>query len=652
MRLILEKRADRSPFFAIASPFLALLLTLIAGGLIFALRGINPLEGLYVYFVEPLTQLWSVEQLIVKAAPLVLIGVGLAVCYMANVWNIGAEGQLTMGAIAGSIAPVMFPDWQDPSILVVMLIMGAMGGALYGAIPGLLKTRFNANEILTSLMLVYVAALFLDWLVRGPWRDPQGFNFPVTKTFAGWQLLPTLGGTIHLGALFALLACVALAFVMGKTLVGFEIKVTGSAPRAGRFAGFSRNRMVMLCFLLSGGLAGLAGICEVASVVGKLQPQISPGYGFAAIIVAFLGRLNPLGVLFAGLLLALSYIGGEAAQVTLGISDKIAKVFQGILLFFILVLRHAHSLPDQTRDGPRGRAQGSGVGRWTKALQSMLTIITAATPLLIAAMGELVVERSGVLNLGVEGMMVMGAVAGFAVAFMTGSTLLGVGAAIFAGVAMSALFGFLTLTLVANQVAAGLALTLLGLGLSGLIGEAFVGQPGVKMPTLFGIDALVPFSLLLTAGVAYVLFRTKTGLVIRAVGNSHSSAHALGYRVIAHPLSQRDVRRGLCWACRGLPVACLYAAMDREHDGGTGLDRAGAGGLRLLAAPAHAGGRLSFRRSVHSGLCRPVHGAWHPVAIPFVAALYRDDHRAGDHFRKQAADAGQYTGLPCPIFCA
>jgi simple sugar transport system permease protein len=336
MRLVLEKRGDHSQFFAVASPFIALMLTLIAGGLIFASRGINPLEGLYVYFVEPLTQLWSVEQLIVKATPLVLIGVGLAVCYMANVWNIGAEGQLTMGAIVGSIAPVMFPNWQDPSILAVMVVMGCIGGALYGTIPGLLKTRFNANEILTSLMLVYVAQLFLDWLVRGPWRDPQGYNFPVTKTFAGWQLLPTIGGTIHLGSLFALLACVALAFLMAKTLMGFEIKVTGNAPRAGRFAGFSRNRMVMFCFLLSGGLAGLAGISEVASVVGKLQPQISPGYGFAAIIVAFLGRLNPVGVLFAGLLLALSYIGGEAAQVTLGISDKIAKVFQGILLFFIL----------------------------------------------------------------------------------------------------------------------------------------------------------------------------------------------------------------------------------------------------------------------------------------------------------------------------
>jgi simple sugar transport system permease protein len=336
MRLYLEKRADRSAAFAILSPLLALLLTLVTGAVIFELLGISPQEGLYVYFIEPLTQIWSLEQLAVKAAPLVLIGVGLAVCYMANVWNIGAEGQLTIGAIIGGIFPVFFPNWHDPSILVAMLVMGVVGGAAYGAIPAFLKNKFNANEILTSLMLVYVAQFILDWLVRGPWRDPKGFNFPVTKTFEGWQMLPTFGGTIHLGVVFAVLVCVALAFMMSRSLKGFEIKVTGNAPRAGRFAGFSRERMVMFCFLLSGGLAGLAGICEVASVVGKLQPQISPGYGFAAIIVAFLGRLNPLGVLLAGLLLALSYLGGEAAQVSLGISDKIAKVFQGILLFYIL----------------------------------------------------------------------------------------------------------------------------------------------------------------------------------------------------------------------------------------------------------------------------------------------------------------------------
>ncbi len=336
MRILLEKRGEQSVRMAILSPFIALGLTIVAGGIIFTLLGFNPLTALYVYFVEPLTALWSVEQLIVKATPLILIGVGLAVCYMANVWNIGAEGQLTMGAVFGGMVPILFPTWQSPLTLAAMMLMGGLGGMVYGFIPGYLKNRFNANEILTSLMLVYVAQLFLDWLVRGPWRDPQGFNFPKSITFEGWQLLPMLSGSIHLGTLFALIAVAALAFMMGKTLKGFEIRVAGNAPRAGRFAGFSRERMVIFCFLLSGGLAGLAGIVEVASTVGQLQPQISPGYGFAAIIVAFLGRLNPVGVLFAGLLLALSYIGGEAAQITLGISDKIAKVFQGILLFFIL----------------------------------------------------------------------------------------------------------------------------------------------------------------------------------------------------------------------------------------------------------------------------------------------------------------------------
>jgi len=336
MRIVLEKRGEASTLMAICSPFIALGLTVIAGGIIFALRGFNPIEALYVYFIEPLTTVWSIEQLIVKATPLVLIGAGLSVCYLANVWNIGAEGQLTIGAIAGSMIPILFPAWQSPLTLVSMLVLGVLGGMLYGAIPGYLKNRFSANEILTSLMLVYVAQLFLDWLVRGPWRDPQGFNFPKSITFEGWQLLPTISGAIHLGCLFALIAVFALALLMGKTLKGFEIRVAGNAPRAGRFAGFSREKTVMFCFMLSGGLAGLAGITEIASTIGQLQPQISPGYGFAAIIVAFLGRLNPIGVLFAGLLLALSYIGGEAVQISLGISDKIARVFQGILLFFIL----------------------------------------------------------------------------------------------------------------------------------------------------------------------------------------------------------------------------------------------------------------------------------------------------------------------------
>jgi general nucleoside transport system permease protein len=337
MRLILEKRPEASTAMAIASPFIAFALTLIAGGIIFALRGNNPFTSLYVYFVEPLTAWWSVEQLIVKASPLVLIATGLSVAYRANVWNIGAEGQLYAGAILGGFVPVLFPQWQSPAVLLLMLVFGTLGGMAWGAIPAFLRNRFNANEILTSLMLVYVIQLVLDYLVRGPWRDPQGFNFPKSITFADWQTLPFITSSVHAGVLFAVIAALALAFLMSSTLKGFEVRVSGQAPRAARFAGFSEKRTVMFCFLLSGGLAGLAGITEVAGVINQLQPQISPGYGFTAIIVAFLGRLNPIGVIFAGLLLALSYLGGEAAQMSLGISDKIARVFQGILLFFILV---------------------------------------------------------------------------------------------------------------------------------------------------------------------------------------------------------------------------------------------------------------------------------------------------------------------------
>jgi simple sugar transport system permease protein len=225
-----------------------------------------------------------------------------------------------------------------------MLGFGVLGGMAWASIPALMKNRFSANEILTSLMLVYVAQLILDWLVRGPWRDPQGYNFPKTVSFGGWQLLPqfklapdAVGPIyINLGAILALLVALALAFVMARTLKGFEIRVMGNSPRAGCFSGFSPSRIVWFSFLLSGGLAGLAGICEVMSTVGQLQPTISPGYGFTAIIVAFLGRLNPIGALVAALALAISYLGGEAAQVAIGISDKIAKVFQGILLFYIL----------------------------------------------------------------------------------------------------------------------------------------------------------------------------------------------------------------------------------------------------------------------------------------------------------------------------
>ncbi|MFB9950867.1 ABC transporter permease [Rhizobium puerariae] len=338
MRIELERRARVSRLFSVLSPLLALALTLVFGAVMFWLLGKNPLGALYVYFIEPLREVWSLHELAIKAAPLILIGVGLSVCYRSNNWNIGAEGQFTIGAITGSILPVMYPDWHSPMILPLMLVMGMVGGALYAGLPALLKTRFNTNEILTSLMLVYIAQLYLDWLVRGPWRDPQGYNFPQTKSFQVEAVLPEIlsSGRAHWAFVFAIVAAVALWFMMRFMLKGFEVSVLGQSERAGRFAGFSARRMVWFSMLLSGALAGLAGISEVSGSIGHVQPTISPGYGFTAIIVAFLGRLNPLGIIASGLVLALTYLGGEAAQLSIGISDKVSRVFQGLLLFFVL----------------------------------------------------------------------------------------------------------------------------------------------------------------------------------------------------------------------------------------------------------------------------------------------------------------------------
>jgi len=339
MRIELVKRPQQSTLFSALSPLIALGLTILAGAIMFALLGKNPVAGLYSYFIEPLTEVWSLHELAIKAAPLILIASGLCVCYLSNNWNIGAEGQFIAGAITGSAIPVLFPEFQLFLTLPLMIIFAMAGGAAYGAVPALLKTRFNTNEILTSLMLVYVAQLFNDWLVRGPWRNPEGFSFPGTITFNDWALLPELlpaSGRANLGIVLAIVAAVVIWFMLSKTLKGFEVRVLGQSPRAGKFAGFSPKGMTIFAFLLSGALAGLAGITEVAGAVQHLNEKLSVGYGFTAIIVAFLGRLNPLGVIVAGLVLALTYLGGEAAQISLQISDKTARVFQGMLLFFVL----------------------------------------------------------------------------------------------------------------------------------------------------------------------------------------------------------------------------------------------------------------------------------------------------------------------------
>ncbi|RXH26406.1 MULTISPECIES: ABC transporter permease [Bradyrhizobium] len=339
MQLVLEKRAERSGTIALVSPLIAIGLTIATMVILFAILGKNPLLALHAYFIAPLTDGYSLQEIAVKATPLVMIAIGLSLCYLANAWNIGAEGQFLIGAVAGSWIAVRTQGTDAGAwVLPVMLVLAAAAGALYALIPAICKVKFGASEILTSLMLVYVADLFLDYLVRGPWRDPHGFNFPTTAEFDPVATVPLLieGGRLHFGSILALLVVAAAAILLGRTIKGFEIRVVGAAPRAARFGGFKADRLIILTFAVSGALAGLAGIIEVAGPVGHLQPGISPGYGFTAIIVAFLGRLNPLGILIAGLFLALTFIGGEQAQITMKIPLDVTKVFQGILLFYVL----------------------------------------------------------------------------------------------------------------------------------------------------------------------------------------------------------------------------------------------------------------------------------------------------------------------------
>jgi general nucleoside transport system permease protein len=339
MQLVLEKRAERSNFIAVASPLIAIAFTLITMAILFAILGKNPIEALGVYFIDPLTDSYSLQEIVVKATPLVMIAIGLSLCYIANIWNIGAEGQFIVGAVCGSWLAVR-TNGADVGywVLPAMLLLGALGGALYALIPAICRVYFGASEILTSLMLVYVADLGMDYLVRGPWRDPKGLNFPTTADFDPVATVPTLieGGRLHAGSIIALVFVMLAAVLLGRTIMGFEIRLVGAAPRAARFSGFNADRLVLFTFAVSGALAGLAGIIEVAGPIGHLQPGISPGYGFTAIIVAFLGRLNPVGILLAGLFLALTFIGGEEAQISIKVPLDLTKVFQGILLFYVL----------------------------------------------------------------------------------------------------------------------------------------------------------------------------------------------------------------------------------------------------------------------------------------------------------------------------
>jgi simple sugar transport system permease protein len=336
--LRLENRPQPSSFWGYASPLLALMITVVIGMAMFAALGKDPVSGLGMFFWEPLRSGYALGELMVKATPLLLIALGLAVCFRSNVWNIGAEGQYVLGAIAASGVALMADKTSSTWVVVPIILAGVLGGMFWAAITAWLRDRFNASEILVSLMLVYVAVQVLSFMVAGPWKDPNGYNFPQTKSFELVTRIPRLfdGSRVSIGVFLALLGVVGIWVFMFRTRAGFAQQVGGLAPAAARYAGFSSRRALWVALLISGGMAGMAGALEVAGPIGQLTPYVPAGYGFAAIIVAFVGRLHPVGMVFSALLMSMFYIGGELAQSRLGLPKSLTGVFQGLLLFSLL----------------------------------------------------------------------------------------------------------------------------------------------------------------------------------------------------------------------------------------------------------------------------------------------------------------------------
>lgn len=343
--LKLEKRPQPSKLFSYITPILAVIATMIAGGLLFAALGENPVEAIATIFWEPLFGEFAFyyrPQLLVKGGPLILIAIGLSLGFRAGIWNIGAEGQYIMGAVFGAGAGLAFYPMEAWYIFPIMIIAGAFGGWIWAMIPALLKVKFGTNEILVSLMLVYVAEQILASMSLGLLKNPDGHGFPGSRSlrdYASAHNEEIIAGTgMHWGVVAAFIAVIFAYVLLNRHMLGFSIRLTGEAPRAARFSGVNPTRLILFCLGMSGALAGLAGMFEVSGPAGQISIDFNTGYGFTAIIVAFLGRLHPVGILLAGLLMALTYIGGEIAQSNMGLPAAAIQLFQGMLLFFLLAV--------------------------------------------------------------------------------------------------------------------------------------------------------------------------------------------------------------------------------------------------------------------------------------------------------------------------
>jgi len=337
MTVIFEKRLTRSRRAVFLVPIFSFVLALIFGAIILLIFGVDPLEAYRVMAQGSLGSGYALSETLVKAVPLMLTGLGVAIAFRMLFWNIGAEGQLAMGGIAAAYIALFWADrLPGPLVLPAMFIAGVLAGAVWGLIPAFLRAVLGVNEILTTLMMNYIAILLVEYLYLGPWRDPQGYGFPGTAQFPQVAWLPRLTGRVHIGLIFALLAAVLVWFVLNRTRWGYEIQVIGENPRAARYSGINIGFNILLVMLLSGGLSGLAGMAEVAGISRRLYQGLTVGYGYTAIIVAWLANLNPWGILFVAFLMGALLVGGDQLQVAMGLPAAVALVLQGAILFFVL----------------------------------------------------------------------------------------------------------------------------------------------------------------------------------------------------------------------------------------------------------------------------------------------------------------------------
>ena len=333
----LEKRLDPSPWLPYVLPALAIGSGLFLGAILLSLMGTHPWDAYREMARGAFGSVYSLSETLVKATPLLLAGLGVGLAFRSGFWNIGAEGQLYMGAMGGTWIALTYPGLPAPLFQPLMIAVGCLAGAFWGLIPAMLRAYWRVNEIITTLMLNYIAILWVDFLVHSPWKDPRVFGFPFTPPLPQTARLPALPGSrVHLGLLLGLLAAAGLAVLLGRMRLGYEIRIIGLSPEAARYAGMNLARVTCVVMALSGGLAALAGVCEVAGVQGQLRHGLSPGYGYTAIIVAWLARLHPGATIVVSVLLGALLVGSDMLQIAMHLPVAVAYMLQGIMLFSLL----------------------------------------------------------------------------------------------------------------------------------------------------------------------------------------------------------------------------------------------------------------------------------------------------------------------------